>query len=89
MMRGMAVLAAILVLSSMLGGCLGTDLIPSLTDDSPDEDPLRMNHLQMKGTHNSYHVEPIFSPTREYMYTHQELGVQASDLGVRQFELDV
>ena len=89
MMRGMAVLAAILVLSSMLGGCLGTDLIPSVTDDSPDEDPLRMNHLQMKGTHNSYHVEPIFSPTREYMYTHQELGVQASDLGVRQFELDV
>jgi len=89
MMRVTAVLAAMLMLSAMIGGCLGTDLIPSMVDDPSDEMPLRLNHIQMEGTHNSYHVEPIFSPTREYMYTHQELGVQASDQGVRQFELDV
>ena len=89
MMRVAAVLAAILTLSPMIGGCLGTDLVPSLIDDSTENDPLRINHIQMEGTHNSYHVEPIFSPTREYMYTHQELGVQASEQGVRQFEIDV
>jgi len=89
MMRVIAVLAAMLTLSAMIGGCLGADLIPSMVDDSSDEMPLRLNHIQMEGTHNSYHVEPIFSPTREYMYTHQELGVQASNQGVRQFELDV
>jgi len=44
MMRGIAVLTVILVLSPMLGGCLGTDLIPSMADDLPDEEPLRINH---------------------------------------------
>ena len=39
----------------------------SLNEDD-EKEPLH-NHIQMKGTHNSYHVEPLFSPTREYMYT--------------------
>ena len=68
---------------------MGTDNIPSIFDDSPEQEPLRINHIQMEGTHNSYHVEPIFSPTREYMYTHEDLDIQATDQGVRQFEIDV
>ena len=88
-MRSVAILMTILLISPVLGGCLGTDAIPSIFDDSPEEEPLRINHIQMEGTHNSYHVEPIFSPTREYMYTHEDLDIQATDQGVRQFEIDV
>ena len=40
MMRGIAVLTVILVLSPMLGGCLGTDLIPSMADDHLMRSPL-------------------------------------------------
>ena len=88
-MRTVAILAVVLVLSPALSGCLGTDVLPSILNNTPDQEPLRINHIQMEGTHNSYHVEPIFSPTREYMYTHEELGIQASEQGVRQFEIDV
>ncbi len=88
-MRSVAILTTILVISPVLSGCLGTDAIPSIFEDSPEQEPLRINHIQMEGTHNSYHVEPIFSPTREYMYTHDDLDIQASDQGVRQFEIDV
>ena len=42
----------------------------------------------MKGTHNSYHVEPIISPTREYMYTHETWTFRLQ-YRVRQFEIDV
>ena len=89
MMRAVAILTTILMVSPILSGCLGTDVLPSILDNTPDQEPLRINHIQMEGTHNSYHVEPIFSPTREYMYTHEELGIQASEQGVRQFEIDV
>ena len=88
-MRSVAILTTILVISPVLSGCLGTDAIPSIFEDSPEQEPLRINHIQMEGTHNSYHVEPIFSPTREYMYTHEDLDIQATDQGVRQFEIDV
>ena len=79
-----------LLMLTPLSGCLnnsGGTATPS--DDQDSEGLLRINHIQMKGTHNSYHVEPLVSPTREYMYTHEELNIQASQLGVRQFEIDV
>ena len=78
-----------LLLATSLSGCL------FFSDDVEEEqeeevvEPLRMNHIQMKGTHNSYHIEPLVSPTRDYMYTHEPLDVQSSQLGVRQFEIDV
>jgi len=80
----------LMMLLTPFSGCL--DNSGSTSDSSEDQDSegsLRINHIQMKGTHNSYHVEPLVSPTREYMYTHEELDVQASQLGVRQFEIDV
>ena len=80
----------LLMLLTPLSGCLNNSEETSPSSTSQDlEGLLRINHIQMKGTHNSYHVEPLVSPTREYMYTHEELNVQASQLGVRQFEIDV
>ncbi len=88
-MRKQAPMLVALVVMASLTGCfgLGSDAGPSGSES--DNEPLRINHIQMKGTHNSYHVEPLISPTREYMYTHQTLDFQASQQGVRQFEIDV
>ena len=88
-MRGVALLIASLALTASLSGCMGIGGDGGLFGGEEPREPLRINHIQMEGTHNSYHVEPFVSPTREYMYTHEELDVQASDLGVRQFEIDV
>jgi Phosphoinositide phospholipase C, Ca2+-dependent len=60
------------------------------------DDCVRLNEIQMLGTHNSYHVAPapavlatLGARAREVEYTHQPLVTQLSELGVRQFELDV
>ena len=55
----------------------------------PLDDLLRFNHLQAKGTHNSYHVAPDPFELAEWNYSHAPLGVQLADQGVRQFELDL
>ncbi|MCP4644047.1 MAG: hypothetical protein GY851_26630 [bacterium] len=62
------------------------------------ETALRMNQMQVVGTHNSYHVkppEPLFSQIKvvypdavTWDYTHAPLDVQL-ERGVRSFELDV
>ena len=86
-LQGIMVVVLVLV---PLSGCFGFgDQIGLGASIIPEKEPLRINHIQMEGTHNSYHVEPVFSPTREYMYTHESLDVQAAELGVRQFENDV
>jgi len=55
----------------------------------PLDDVLRLHHVQVKGTHNSYHIEPAlpFDPSHEY--THAPLDVQLDSQGVRAFELDI
>jgi hypothetical protein len=77
---------ALLLLTS-LAGCFGDDE----PESAPPLEEIRLNHLTMKGTHNSYHVKTpgvsVLDP--ENNYTHAELDVQADRLGVRQFELDV
>ena len=79
----------LLMMLTPLSGCLNqSDSTPATSDYPNSEGLLRINHIQMKGTHNSYHIEPLVSPTREYMYTHEDLDIQASQLGVRQFEID-
>ena len=58
----------------------------------PLDDLLRVNHIRMKGTHNSYHVAPPDPLPRivPYLdYTHASLDVQLEEQGVRQFELDL
>jgi hypothetical protein len=58
-----------------------------------------LNQVQVIGSHNSYHVQPIpqlieiytfFDPTAIFLeYTHRPLAEQFGELGIRQIELDV
>jgi hypothetical protein len=60
------------------------------------DDCIRLNEIQMLGTHNSYHVaQPpamlaaLKARARNLEYSHRPLVEQLSQLGIRQFELDV
>lgn len=66
----------------------------------PRDDVLRLNHMQVVGSHNSYHIQPrpdlfaalqaLVPPLAEaWEYTHLPLDEQFSDQGIRQIELDV
>ena len=55
----------------------------------PEDGELRVNHLQAKGSHNSYHIAPSPVEIDALNYTHAPLDVQLGEQGVRQFELDV
>ncbi len=66
----------------------------------PLDDQLRLNQMQVLGTHNSYHIAPDpalatvlnkIDPAwpRTLEYTHVPLDAQFSDQGIRQVELDV
>lgn len=61
--------------------------------DYPLDDTLRLDQIQVKGTHNSYHIEkdgpqgqPAIPP---WQYTMAPLDVQLDQQGVRQVELDL
>lgn len=68
--------------------------------DAAPAEPLRLNHIQVKGSHNSYHIEPPPEVLDAYhqaaphldpyllAYTHPPLTEQLG-LGFRQFELDL
>jgi hypothetical protein len=72
------------------------DACAALTAQNSD-DCVRLNQIQVLGTHNSYHLEPkasVLEATSQerrqgYEYTHRTLTEQLSQLGVRQFEIDV
>ena len=77
-----------LLLATSLSGCLFS------TGDVEEQqevlEPLRMNHIQVKGTHNSYHLKPLGGDLiAQYNYSHAPLATQAQDFQVRQFEIDV
>ncbi len=66
----------------------------------PNDDTLRLNELQVLGTHNSFHLRPqpqfrdlietvIPGITAEWDYEQLPLADQFADQGVRQIELDV
>ena len=81
-----------------LGGTVGTSVVADcspLTAANAD-DCIRLNEIQVLGTHNSYHIAPapavlaaLGTRARNLEYTHKPLGQQLSELGIRQFELDV
>ena len=54
----------------------------------PHDQELRINQLQAKGTHNSYHTASELD-VPHWAYEQQPLGVQLGAQGVRQVELDV
>ncbi|MBT6180222.1 MAG: hypothetical protein HOI23_23475 [Deltaproteobacteria bacterium] len=75
-----------------LVSCGGTeDPVPTLEPAHvyPLDDELRLHHVQVKGTHNSYHQRPetTIHPTHEY--SHAPLDVQLETQNVRTFELDL
>ena len=53
------------------------------------DDLLTLDHIQVKGTHNSYHLEPPLPFDDSHKYTHANLDVQLEEQGVRALELDV
>jgi len=55
----------------------------------PLDGVLRLDHVQLRGTHNSYHQLPatVWDPSHEY--SHAPLQIQLEAQGVRAFELDV
>ena len=60
------------------------------------DDCVRLNEIQLLGTHNSYHIAPappmliaLGQRARNIEYTHRPLAEQLSRLGLRKFELDV
>ncbi len=54
----------------------------------PKDDVLRLNHLQVKGTHNSYHIA-MEGGLPQWNFTHPPLDEQLEQHGVRSVELDV
>jgi hypothetical protein len=49
---------------------------------------LHLNEIQVKGTHNSYHVEKPGNLVPDWMYTRDPLDVQLDQQGVRAVEID-
>lgn len=50
---------------------------------------LRLNHIQMEGTHNSTHIQMPGPTLAEYHYGMDPLDVQLEEQGVRKVELDL
>jgi hypothetical protein len=94
-------------LVSMVAACFAAALPQRDLDASParvcspitvenTDDCVRLNQIQLLGTHNSYHVAPapsvlatLGSRAPDIDYTHRPLAAQLSELGIRKFELDV
>ncbi len=55
----------------------------------PEDDVLRVHHVQSLGTHNSYHVESPGNTVPDFHYSLAPLDVQLGQQGLRQLELDV
>jgi hypothetical protein len=75
-------------LGSFTGLLAQTDA-PGPSAASDPEDELTLEHLQLKGSHNSYHQASRFSLVRGWRYSHLPLHKQLESQGVRQIELDV
>jgi hypothetical protein len=76
----------------------GSTPSPAKPDPVPDPDPtfpyplddvLRLSQIQVKSTHNSYHVQTQGTTVDAWKYTHAPLDVQLGEQGVRQIELDL
>ncbi|MDZ7717190.1 MAG: phosphatidylinositol-specific phospholipase C1-like protein [Balneolaceae bacterium] len=99
---------SILLLISIMGyGCSGNqdDISGSnincdiITADNADQ-CIRLNHVQVLGTHNSYKRLPhpdlitalnnhLDGWAKDIEYEHKPLAIQLENLGIRQFELDL
>lgn len=94
--RSLPVRLCLVAAALLAAGCDDGPIGPSLTTTTttpafeyPMDDELRLNHIQAKGTHNSYHIASEDMLIPQLQYTHAPLDVQLSEQGVRQIELDV
>lgn len=89
-----------LLLSTCLAAAACSDSGSSGSAAYPRDGELRLNQMQVLGSHNSYHIEPqpaLFSLllafseplARSFEYTHLPLAEQFATQGIRQIELDV
>ena len=87
--ESMSVLQQCLKISCLLVAP-GAGMRTVAADETAAVDDLRINQLQVIGTHNSYHVRkaPATGRGSELNYSHPPLDVQL-DRGVRSFELDL
>lgn len=106
-----ALAASVALMATACGGDDGTD-DPGTTEpgsagradppaaEHPRDDELRINEIQVLGTHNSYHLAPhetfaerleeeLPGIVEEFDYEHEPLPVQFADQGIRQIELDI
>lgn len=83
-----AMLAAGLVVASF--GCEEAPSNNPAADAGADDGviDLRLDQIQIKGTHNSYHIAPDMPVLDDFDYTHAPLTAQLN-AGIRQFEFDI
>lgn len=76
--------------AALLFGCSSTNAPPAPSSSSKYvlDGVLHLNEIQIKATHNSYHIETPGTPIAAWRYTHDPLDVQLEDEGVRGLELD-
>ena len=75
--------------SPMCPAALGTPAARTVMPTAgPMDSVLRLNHIQLKGTHNSYHLRPT-APVPDWDYAHAPLNTQLQEQGVRGLELDI
>lgn len=98
--RARLVYALPALLVGLLAGCSHTAELKSFTQllahaestqvqpGTPSEE-IAINHLQLKGSHNSYHQAPRMPMVKAWRYSHLPLDKQLENQGVRQIELDV
>jgi hypothetical protein len=83
--------ASVLPLALVLVSCSSgsSPLRPRDVFDYPLDDTLRINQLQAKATHNSYHVRTSDPSFDDWNYTNVPLDEQLETEGVRGVEIDV
>ena len=98
--------AAALLVAVLVAACSGDDDDDTATTTTeaeelrPLDDELRLNDVQVLGTHNSYHLQaeqPLFDAISAFdaalavtlEYSHVPLVEQLEKQGIRQFEIDV
>lgn len=89
-----SVLALVLVALAPFGCAKVEETASPVSDvqplyDYPLDTELRLDHVQTKSTHNSYHVEPPQNDLLAWDYTNLPLDRQFEELGVRHIELDL
>lgn len=86
---------ALAVVAALMAACEdGGGAVPATQYGQPGrcsalDDQLQIHHLQMLGTHNSYHVAKDPPLSTLWAYTHSPLDVQLNHEGVRAFEFDL